>query len=78
MEPKKIITIDGEGRPRIIGLARAVEKWHLTEVTQGGDMYFLDVVKLLADRAPNIALNIQGSTASPSEFWTWTVFGIAC
>jgi hypothetical protein len=37
----------------------------------------LDEIPDISNGAPNIALNVRNSTASPRELWAWAVFGTA-
>ncbi|KAF2011218.1 hypothetical protein BU24DRAFT_495443 [Aaosphaeria arxii CBS 175.79] len=47
----------------------------LVSVSSSRASYFRDL-KDLTEQNPNIALNIDSSTASRKELWTWAIFGV--
>ncbi len=74
---KELVIVDNSRardrtKVQVLDLKQAVEEKYLRSDV---DIEAADL-KQLSEEPPNLALNVKGSTASPSELWFWAVVGI--
>ncbi|KAF2497800.1 hypothetical protein BU16DRAFT_325830 [Lophium mytilinum] len=81
-DTKEMIIVLDYDTSRVLGLVDACSKKYLREapnqIVKDMQTYSSVALSELANGAPNITLNIRGSTVSKYELWFYTALGIVC